>query len=264
MSSSAATSMLATPGQARFARYAYPPNELGYCGPDGAETLLGVAAGGEHESAGSTPTRRDDVDRRARAFDGAWVYLELIAASCGIADPLDERVVEAYWLGNDLLERVDPRVFAATVRTAFAAQTGADWRLLAAREPCAVPHHSFQVFSVYPWVGLLGRGDTARHVLDRCRIRNGLVESLSGEEMEVRSRLLTWDGRRLGLGEPVSEVVRWSAAGQALSGPRRPDPGDVVALHWEWVCERLTPEQVDGLDRYTARQLDLTNAALAG
>jgi hypothetical protein len=32
-----------------------------------------------------------------------------------------------------------------------------------------VPHHSFHVFGVYPWVGLLGsdRGETPLHVLDR-------------------------------------------------------------------------------------------------
>ena len=28
-------------GALLFARYAYPPNELGYCGPDGAGALCG-------------------------------------------------------------------------------------------------------------------------------------------------------------------------------------------------------------------------------
>ena len=54
------------------------------------------------------PTSCAEIARRARQFDGAWAYLESIARAAGIADPLDERVVEAYWIGNDLLDRVDP------------------------------------------------------------------------------------------------------------------------------------------------------------
>ena len=41
-----------------------------------------------------------------QAFSGAWPYLELISAGCDIGDPLDQRVVEAYWVGNELLDRV--------------------------------------------------------------------------------------------------------------------------------------------------------------
>ena len=41
-----------------------------------------------------------------QAFSGAWPYLELISAGCDIRDPLDQRVVEAYWVGNELLDRV--------------------------------------------------------------------------------------------------------------------------------------------------------------
>ena len=47
----------------------------------------------------------------ARQFAGAWPYLEFIAGVSGIKDPLDRRVVEAYWLGNDLLERIDMKTF---------------------------------------------------------------------------------------------------------------------------------------------------------
>jgi len=37
---------LDVPGPIRFARYAYGPNRLGYCGPDAADELLGEAAAG--------------------------------------------------------------------------------------------------------------------------------------------------------------------------------------------------------------------------
>ena len=44
----------------------------------------------------------------AAQFEGAWPYLQLIAASNGIAEPLDPRVVEAYWTGNRLVTRAPP------------------------------------------------------------------------------------------------------------------------------------------------------------
>jgi hypothetical protein len=55
-------------GARLFARYAYPPNELGYCGPDGAAAML-------------DPDRPAEIARRARQFEGAWSYLEFLAAA---------------------------------------------------------------------------------------------------------------------------------------------------------------------------------------
>ena len=105
------------PGPLLFARYAYPPNALGYCGPDDAQALIGHTTAGE-----SGP----DLAALARQFAGAWPYLQLIAASAGRADPLDGAVVEAYWLGNRLLRTVDPAVFAAHLVDRFEAR-GRAW-----------------------------------------------------------------------------------------------------------------------------------------
>ena len=86
-------------GPLLFARYAYPPNALGLCGADTPRTLLEY--GDAHASDGG-------LAELARTFEGAWPYLELIAGANGLADPLDPRVVEAYWVGNELLDRVRP------------------------------------------------------------------------------------------------------------------------------------------------------------
>ena len=239
-------------GEVLFARYAYPPNKLGYCGSGDGQELLDLTAG----------VGPDDVATRARHFEGAWAYLEIIAASAGIDDPLDRRVVEAYWVGNDLLDAVDPAYFASTARQSFASQTGADWGCLGAghAEP-ATPHHSFHVFAVYPWMGMLrkGRGGPALTVLDRCRIRWGQVVSVSGDHVEVSSQPLTWDGQALGLGEAQVEAARWAESGRSLSNPVV--PGEWVALHWDWLCDRLAPSQLDALRRFTFRQLAVTNAS---
>ena len=90
----------------------------------------------------------------ARQFAGAWPYLEFIAGVSGIADPLDTRVVEAYWLGNGLLDRIDMTTFGNALMDRFRGQAGRSWSHLAEAIPAGVvPHHSFHVFHVYPWVG---------------------------------------------------------------------------------------------------------------
>jgi hypothetical protein len=226
-------------GAARFAQYAYPPNELGYCGPPGARAMLDADA-----------TR--ELERRARHFEGAWCYLELLAETADVADPLDPDVVDAYWIGGDLLDQVDPAALVGRLTDRFRGQSGGSWREAAAR---ATPHHSFQVFEVYPWLGLLREGrppGPAVRVLDRCRIRVGEVLEVAGERVTVCSRGLAWDGTRLTRAGSATESARWSVGGRALV--ERPQVGALVALHWDWVCEEITPDQaarIEHLERRT-------------
>lgn len=238
-------------GALAFARYAYPPNALGYCGPADHQALL------EHAAAGVAGRGLAEL---ARGFDGAWPYLELIASANRIADPLDLRVVQAYWLGNGLLDRVDMAGFGAALAERFRARTGRRFGWLAEAVPAgALPHHSFHVFGVYPWVGLLRAGAVEQplRVLDRCRVRLGQVLAADGPLVVVRCRPLCWDGRAIGFGPPAVEQATASLGGLALAGPLR--RGDWVSLHWDWVCERLTPRQRTALCHHTAQQLAVVN-----
>lgn len=241
-----------TSGPLLFARYAYPPNALGYCGPEDHAALL------EYGSAGVTD---EGLVQLARGFEGAWPYLEVIAAANRIADPLDPRVVEAYWLGNPLLDRVDLREFGRFLEERFRDRAGRDWGSIAQTIPAgAVPHHSFHVFQVYPWVGLMRAGwsEHPLHVIDRCRIRWGRVVSVGGELVTVRSRPLTWDGSALGFGPPALEQIPASTDGKGFVRGLR--SGEWVSLHWDWVCDRLTPVQLRALRRFTLRHVRMANA----
>lgn len=240
------------PGALLFVRYAFAPNELGYCGPSDSQELLGYGANGV-------------VDRGlaalARQFDGAWPYLELIAGAVGISDPLDHRVVEAYWVGNSLLDQVGITALGNSMEHRLRCRTGRQFSSIADSVLAGgVPHHSFHVFSVYPWVGLLSNDRIAHQaleVLDRCRIRWGKVDSVSGDQVLVRSQPLTWDGRNLALGEPVVETARRAVNGSGFVD--RIGPGDWVSLHWDWVCDRLGPRQLAVLRHYSLRQIKITN-----
>jgi hypothetical protein len=39
-------------------------------------------------------------------------------------------------------------------------------------------------------------------------------------------------------------------------------PGDIVSLHWGWVCDVLTPRQVANLARFTDHHLRLANRTI--
>jgi Family of unknown function (DUF6390) len=239
-----------TAGPLLFARYAFPPNERGLCGPDDHAALRDYATAG---------VTGPGLVRLARGFAGAWPYLELIAVASGITDPLDGRVVEAYWVGNHLLDNVRMPDYGAFLDERFRGRAGRGWEAIAQAIPAgAVPHHSFHVFVVYPWTGLLreGRAEPSLRILDSCRISWGQVIGAgpgTGTVLVMR-RPLRWDGRRIGYGPAVPHEA---AAGFA-AGLR---PGDWVSLHWDCVCDRLSQSQLLALRRYTARHLRLANAA---
>jgi hypothetical protein len=242
-------------GPLLFARYAYPPNALGYCGADDAPTLL------QRTSAASVDL---DLRRTLRTFEGAWPYLELIAHANAIADPLDAAVVEAYWIGNGLLDHVDARLMSASLEERFRPRLGLGWDPLgAAAGAGARPHHSFHVLGVFPYVGLLRAGvvDEPLTVLDRCRIRWGRVVALGVGSADVSSRPLEWDGRRLRLGAERVERATTTLDGATLTRPLA--IGDWCSLHWDWVCDRLDDAQVRQLRARTAQSLAAANDAPA-
>lgn len=224
-------------GAGLFASYAYPPNELGYCGP--ADTT--VAQLGAH----------------AREFDGAWPYLRAMADATDVGDPLDVEVVRNYWIGGRLLDKVDGEQLLAGVRDAFSGQvTGL---LAEVNGPDLVlAHHSFHVFVVYPWIRFLDRdAATPLHVMQNCRIRWGTVDAVHDDHATIVSQPLISVDRELRLGDPVAERARWRQDGTVLAA--RPVPGEVVSAHWDWVCGVLTDDEASALALATQTTLDLVN-----
>lgn len=255
--------MTATPpggpdGAWLFARYAYAPNRLGYCGPPESATLA---------SAGSGAGAGVDVRAAARRFSGAWHYLEVLAELTGIRDPLDRRIVESYWLGGGANDEVGARAFGERLLARIAPRAGHYWAHLTPELlDEAAGDHCFHVFGVYPWSRLLPAApEHPLHVLDSCRIRWGTVVSREdgrdGDEIVVESRRLEWDGAALHLGKPSEERVPVAVDGVSFLADVA--PGDRVALHWQWLCDRLGAEQVATLERTTLRQIEATNRRLA-
>jgi len=242
-------------GPIRFARYAFGPNKLGYCGPDASRELFEQATGGGDDSA---------LRHLARDFDGAWPYLELIARANGIADPLDPAVVDAYWIGNDLLRSVTPGMLGRSLETRFRPRLRADgWRWMAGTpEAGAAPVHAFHVLDVFPKVGLLRSGEPGNvlGVMDSCRIRWGRVLERDGDWLVVSTVPLELRAGRLRLAAPRPERVRaWWDGASFLDAAV---PGDVISIHWDWACERLDDRRLSALVGWTRHELGLANRSI--
>lgn len=239
-------------GPLLFARYAFGPNRLGYCGPADAAELFELAVDGHHEG---------DLRALARQFEGAWPYLELIAQSNGRRDPLDRDVVEAYWLGNELLDRVQPMRLGTSLEARFRPRLpGSEWRWLAGKPgDGARPVHAFHVLDVFPRMGLLrsDRIDDVLAVIDGCRIRWGRVVAVEGDWLVVFVVPIRMVDGQLQLGAPALERVQAWRDGAGFIADI--EPGDTISVHWRWACDRLDRRRLANLTGWTRHQLALAN-----
>jgi Family of unknown function (DUF6390) len=243
------------PGPIRFARYAFGPNRLGYCGTDGSGELFAQATGG-HDLA--------RLRELAGQFEGAFPYLRLIAHGNGIADPLAAGVVEAYWLGSPLADAVRPGDLGRSLEERFRPRLrGGAWRWLGeAPAAGAVPTHAFHVLDVFPKVGLLRTGgiDDALAVMDSCRIRWGRVLERDGDSLVVSAVPLELVAGNLRLGQPRIERIRGWLDGSGFVEDAA--PGDVVSIHWDWACERLDAARLENLRASTVAELRIANRTI--
>jgi hypothetical protein len=242
-------------GPQLFLRYAFMPNRLGYCGGEDHQALL------DYGVKGRTDPGLVELEQQ---FEGAYPYLQLIARANGIDDPLDIRVVEAYWLGNELLEQVDMGALFRSMEERFRGRMGPkDWTWLSTKAPAgARPHHSFHVLDVFPRAGLM-RSGAAEHVLETiesCRIRWARVVGVDGANLQVEAVPLVLRDGKLELGPPRIETAVRTVAGRSFVDDVA--RGDWVSVHWGWACGLLTPRQRADLERYTRLHVALCNQTL--
>ena len=142
-------------GLLMFAKYAFPPNTLQLCGPQKGDSIFEILT----DKNPSDNSR--ELEEALLQFEGAVPYLRLIAQENNIKDIFDERVVEAYWLGNSLLNSVSAKNVYSNIENRFKkAMNKKDWLwLVSGSMPDGKPFHGFHVFDVYRRAGLLRSGN---------------------------------------------------------------------------------------------------------
>ncbi len=248
----------------RCAKYAFSPNKLKYCGPDKNAELAGYL---------KTKTKDSGLKEMLREFAAMHPYLKLIAQENGIKDEFDERVVEAYWLGNELLDNVSLKSFFNHAKEKITAKD-LKWFEMKLGQG-AKPNHQFHVFNFWKRTGHVVRLQTIE-TMDNCRIswgkimpfgntkfpgaqsfatplrlRSGSRQTSSAPEICVAcTDKLVYKNGRLDFEPAIKEV-------QSLEGGYK--PGDLVTIHWGWVCEKISQQQRQNLQKYTDLALRLAN-----
>ena len=156
------------------ARFSYITNKLQYCGPESCtEKIYSFITEGKY---------REDVLEALKKFEGLLPYLSVISD-----DPFSYKAVEAYWIGNELLDKFTKKdmvkVIKNLVKNGLPQFLGE--KLISKLKKGFVPHHSFNVFFV--GVGqLTGSVATTAENMDKCRISCGRVEEIYKKKMIIR------------------------------------------------------------------------------
>lgn len=232
------------------ARFSLATNRLRYCGPADAEGhfLRTISEGTDVEATANALSR----------FEALSPYLRAIAAKHG-RSPFDFDVVEAYWIGNDLLDSFTQEDFRAilTELGKHGLPRSIIARLSSSLPEHPFPHHAFHVMFV--GVGAVtGKVETTLDNMEKCRPGWGRVDhSVDGQVVVNKPRLLVNEGW-LRLGQPERSVHPLDPMLLPAVGP-----GDSVALHWGLPVAILTETQRERLESYTARAIEATNGAIA-
>lgn len=221
--------------------FSYSPNHKGYCGRSSAGDAfsrcitVGVCAG---------------VPEELTHFIVLYPYLKTIGTLTGLS-PFDYKVVEAYWIGNELLDKIPASAYQILLKE-FKKQGVPPWLIdsLKGKQPKKfIPNHLFQVLHV-------GVGQASGSVpfdigsINSCMIRWGKVVAVkeSGKtEISIKQLAET---------NNIYKLITTKTAMLADASPFfKPKTGDFVAIHWGHVVKRLTQREAKNLTYWTEQTL---------
>ncbi len=254
-----------------FGKFAFRPNQLKYCGEEGFwKHFLQYLNSGETE---------ENLRSKMKSFPVAFPFLSLIARKNCAEDFLDERVVEAYWIGNSLLEQVKAEDINKLVLNELTKNESLQENIaqeIAKKIPfSAFSHHSLHVFLLHAASGteprmakhldscriswgevLKVKGETrmAKH-LDSCRISWGEVLKVKGEKATVLFNPISRSNGKFLLSEPKEKEI---AVPKEFS--LQLERGDFAAFHWNTAAVKLSPKQLANLKKYTEHNLKAVNS----
>jgi hypothetical protein len=228
-------------GIALAARYSFITNRLRYCGPDDAyKSFLRFI---KDKDEVSKELIKDHITR----FEGLYPYLEAIAKKSK-KDIFDKEVVEAYWIGNSLLDKFRPgdmkKIVMALTRRGLPPSYG---KKLCEDIPPMLPHHSFNV--IYVGVGkVTGSVEYNIDNINNCLIRPAEVLEV-GEKIKVRHRPYKFEQGKLVLSAPMDEYYDYEPMFTQL------EVEDIVSIHWKFIVDKLDDDALKNLLKYTFKNV---------
>jgi len=207
-----------------LSRFGIPPNSRGYCGKSEAtEIIRNCIATGDCTG----------VVEQLKQFQTLRAYRELLAEIAGL-DPFSYKVAEAYWIGNELLEKVPEGLYGLLLQ-----KLGGN--NLQAEPKRVILHHSFQVL----WMGareLAGAVPNLTDWVNNCLVRWGKVVKTGQDEVKVEVNSITYE-------------YQWVTTRETLPLDAKLTPdvevGEYIAIHWRQIVKVLTVSELKNLIAWT-------------
>jgi len=231
-------------------RFSYITNRLRYCGPKDAFKDFRLALEGKRYN-------NKKIKDELRRYEGLSVYLESIGAINSL-DMFDYKVIESYWLGNDLLDSFTKndlkKIIFKLIKKGLPKTYASD---LANRIPDGMnPSHSFNVLFV--GVGrTTGAVPTNIITINKCLILDAKILKVTDRQLIVNTTPLTIS--KGVLKNSKSEIQYIDYIKELLP---RLKVGDNIAIHWDFACKLLNNKEVGNLRKYTQLNIDALNQAL--
>lgn len=217
-------------------RFSFVPNSLGYCGRDSATQRFVQCVSHGVCSA---------VDTELTKFIALYPYLKTIARIT--SQPVFSlKVIESYWLGNDLLKKAKLGDYKLLLE-AFTEQGIPEWLVdeLHDKPPRVfIPNHLFQVLHV-------GVGKASGAVpfnidsINNCMIRWGKVEKISSKNITTNLNSLKVTNGRYSLTNTKNLLPSDNPLVKNLQ------QGDTVAVHWNMIVKKLNVREEKNLALWT-------------
>lgn len=218
-------------------RFAYKPNKLDYCGSTPAQAAIYQCI---------VYNKCQGLESHMQTFKGLNAYLNLFSRK--FDKPIfDYASIEAYWIGNELLEEFKPDDFQQLVQY-FADQSVPDFFLAELQEKFAklqlpfYPHHSFNVFFV--GVGnVTGSVEYNLKNINNCLIRSAKIIAINENEQQLEVET-----------EEISQVepVKWTKVSRFINFQpeffNKLKTGHYIAIHWNDAVINLMPTEVKKLN----------------
>jgi hypothetical protein len=232
-----------------FSRFAFMPNKLGYCGEQSFHNKALKFLEGDFPE--------EKLREEVKYFSTAFPYLSLIAEKNSLDDFLDERVVEAYFLGNSLLEQCSAEGIKKLILRNFVGEEFFPKEVaqkFAERVPQeAKPFHSFHAIFIFSFSSALPK---ILQNMDSCRISWGKILGL---EKENNSAIVEYNP----LAEVNGKILFGSPCTKRVSFLKQFTPnlqvGEMVAFHWNLIALSLSPKQLANLKHFSEQTLNVIN-----
>lgn len=224
------------------ARFSMIHSQLKHCRDDDASQIL-------YDYVVNGKNREKAADFLLR-FSSVMPYLELIASKNG-KKALDYDVIEAYWIGNGLLDNISSEDIKKMIADKFSElPPEAAEELLANIPSSAAPNHNFQILHAH---SILGKVAPKLRNADKCRISVATVKKVLDDKMVVSHKPFIVE-EKIRFGDIEEKEIEYDKG--FLSEVKA---GDKVAMHWDFPVCILTDEQARNLDKYTEKNVEAMN-----